>query len=355
MLTETQGHRHATRIMEEFVSQTQTAQSITATEAQKLGRVAFVTWASQARATGVGEALGATVYTPAPRLEVAPWPLRYALQGLLTVVFVVRRRPDHVLFTNPPFIVGSLLIALSRLLGFSVWCDAHSGAFDDPRWSRFARANARVLRSSTGVIVANELLAVSLREQQLDPLVVTSPPLVARPGPTSASGPLVATLGYSFDEPLRELLDAVRLVPDIDVVFTGRAPDWVREAAPPNCSIPGWLSTEDYSRMLSESRGVICLTTREATMQTGAYEAVEHGVPMILSGTRMLRDYFNLPGTLFVEDHTPEHLAEAMRRVIKDQEQLRQQALESRDVYIQRSHEQFLALRTALAVARPRP
>ena len=337
------------------MSQTQTAQSITATEAQKLGRVAFVTWASQARATGVGEALGATVYTPAPRLEVAPWPLRYALQGLLTVVFVVRRRPDHVLFTNPPFIVGSLLIALSRLLGFSVWCDAHSGAFDDPRWSRFARANARVLRSSTGVIVANELLAVSLREQQLDPLVVTSPPLVARPGPTSASGPLVATLGYSFDEPLRELLDAVRLVPDIDVVFTGRAPDWVREAAPPNCSIPGWLSTEDYSRMLSESRGVICLTTREATMQTGAYEAVEHGVPMILSGTRMLRDYFNLPGTLFVEDHTPEHLAEAMRRVIKDQEQLRQQALESRDVYIQRSHEQFLALRTALAVARPRP
>jgi glycosyltransferase involved in cell wall biosynthesis len=166
---------------------------------------------------------------------------------------------------------------------------------------------------------------------------------------------LVATLGYSFDEPLRELLEAVRLVSDVRVVFTGRAPTWVRESAPPNCSVPGWLSAEDYDRVLSESEGVICLTTREATMQTGAYEAVERGVPMILSGTAMLRDYFDLGGTVFVEDHTPERLAEAIRQVVDNQSELRKEALEARDIYVQRSHDQFLALRAALAATPSRP
>ena len=275
--------------------------------------------------------------------------MRYAGQALLTTAFVFRRRPDHVLFTNPPFLVGSLLLVLSRCLGFSVWCDAHSGAFDDPRWSRFARANAKVLRSSTGVVVANEPLAVQLREQQLDPIVVNSPPLVPRPSRRPRARQLVVTLGYSFDEPVHELLEAIRLVPDIRVVFTGRAPTWVRELGPSNCSIPGWLTDAEYDRVLSESEGVICLTTREATMQTGAYEAVEHGVPMILSGTKMLRDYFDLGGVVFVEDHTPERLAKAMRQVVDDQSGLRQEAHQARDIYIQRSQDQFLTLCAAMA------
>ena len=340
--------------MEPFVSQAPTAGTTPAVSAQELGRVAFINWTPQARGIGLGEALGEGSYTPLSRLPSAPWPLRYAAQAVLTIAFILRRRPDHVLFTNPPFLVGSLLLGLSRFLGFSVWCDAHSGAFDDPRWSRFAKANARVMRSSTGVVVANEPLAVQLREQRLDPIVVNSPPLAPRPARPCKPRLLVATLGYSFDEPLHELLDAVRLVPDIHVVLTGRAPAWVQESAPANCSIPGWLTTEEYDRVLSESEGVICLTTREATMQTGAYEAVEHGVPMILSGTRMLVDYFDLGGVVFVENHTPERLAKAMRQVVDHQGEMRKEALRARDVYVQRSRDQFLALRAALAGAGPR-
>jgi glycosyltransferase involved in cell wall biosynthesis len=338
--------------METFLSHGRTAAS-SATSVQGLGRVVFINWTPQARGTALGQALG-EAYTPAPRLQGKPWPVRYAAQALLTLAFLVRRRPDHVLFTNPPFIVGSLLLVLSRLLGFSVWCDAHSGAFDDPRWSRFARANAKVLRSSTGVVVANEPLAARLREQQLNPVVVISPPLIARPSQPSAARLLVATLGYSFDEPLQELLEAVRLVPDIRVVFTGRAPTWVRESAPANCALTGWLTAGDYDQLLREARGVICLTTREATMQTGAYEAVERGLPMILSATRMLREYFDLGGTIFVEDHTPERLAKAMRQVVDNQTKLRQESIDARDIYVQRSRDQFLALRAALAAMRPR-
>ena len=57
----------------------------------------------------------------------------------------------------------------------------------------------------------------------------------------------------------------------------------------------------------------------------------------------MLRDYFDLGGTVFVEDHTPERLAKAIRQVVDNQCELRREALQARDVYVQRSRDQFLA------------
>ena len=101
--------------------------------------------------------------------------------------------------------------------------------------------------------------------------------------------------------------------------------------------------------MLAAATAVICLTTRESTMQTGAYEAAEHGTPMILSGTLALREYFDVGGALFVEDHEPDTLAAAMRTVTRERANYEQEAQVARANLVERSTRACEELKRALA------
>jgi glycosyltransferase involved in cell wall biosynthesis len=160
---------------------------------------------------------------------------------------------------------------------------------------------------------------------------------------------MVATLGWAWDEPIRELLAAAERVPDIEIVLTGRAPREVQAAAPANCTFSGWLPREEYRALLARATAVICLTTRESTMQNGACEAAEHGTPMILSGTRALREYFDAGGVLFVENHEPETLAGAIRTLAGDSPKYEDEARVARAVLAQRSRRACEELKRALA------
>ena len=310
----------------------------------------FVSWADHARARELAEALGAELYIPGRVLSHTYWPLRYVIQGALTFLAILRRRPARILFTNPPFVAGLPILMAARLRRATVWCDAHSGAFNDQRWARFAGANRFVLRRCTGTVLASARLARDVKpEGESRTLVVASPPLQLRDRAPSSRPLIVATLGWAWDEPVRELLDAAALVPDIEVVLTGHAPREARGRASANCTFSTWLPREDYRALLARATAVICLTTRESTMQTGAYEAAEHGTPMILSGTLALREYFNGGGVLFVENHEPDTLAAAMRTITRERANYELEAHVARATLVARSTRACEDLKRALA------
>ncbi|HWE34124.1 MAG TPA: hypothetical protein VG410_11600 [Solirubrobacteraceae bacterium] len=310
---------------------------------------AFISWVEHARATGLAHALGMPLYVPAKPLSRAPWPLRYAVQALLSIWYLVRRRPSYVVFTNPPFIAGLALLLAARRLRIPVWCDVHSGAFNDDRWRRFAGPNLFVLNRCSGIVMHNRGLADEVGPHLRPPLVVVgSPPLRERPSAPSAAPRIVATLGWAFDEPIAELLEAIRSVPEISVSLTGRHHGLDANAVPANCTLTGWLPDEEYDQLLSRATAVICLTDRENTMQTGAYEAIEHGTPLILSGTRTLRDYCDCGGVVFVDDHQPATLAQAMRLAVAEQHSYREDAQRARPVLVERSHRQRSELTDAI-------
>jgi glycosyltransferase involved in cell wall biosynthesis len=312
-------------------------------------RLVFVSWTDHARAEGLAGSLGAHLYVPARSLSRAPWPVRYLAQAVLTLVDLLRRRPTHVLFTNPPFLAGLPILAAARLIKARVWCDVHSGAFNDDRWSRFALANRFVLARCDGVVFANARLAREVAELvRTRTVVVASPTLQERPSASTATPTMVATLGWAFDEPIDELLDAIRRVPEISVTLTGRAPGHLGGRTPANCTAPGWLPYETYHDLIGRATAVICLTTRESTMQTGAYEALEHGTPMILSGTAALREQFAVGGVVFVDDHRPATLARAMRQIVSERREYRRDALAARTALSRQSRHQCEALRRAM-------
>src|SRR5215210_4940495 len=106
----------------------------------------FVTWTPHHRATEMARAIGGEIYEPWPGRRSWPAPARYVIQGSQTIVHVIRRRPQNVLFTNPPFVTGISLLLARLVTQFSLWSDSHSGAFNDPRWARFKRINEWLMR-----------------------------------------------------------------------------------------------------------------------------------------------------------------------------------------------------------------
>jgi len=292
--------------------------------------------------------LGADLYEIDPGRRSFPAPVRYPIQAMRTLARVLGKRPQNVIVSNPPFVAALWLDLFARPLGYRVWVDAHSGAFNDPRWARFSALNAWVLRHSRGVILATDRLAGPLRERGMEVVIVNYPGVETKSRGPNADGGLVATLGYQFDEPVRELLEAAARVPDVSLVLTGDAPLELRALAPPNCTFTGWLDREEYDDVLAKARGVVCLTTREETMQTGAYEALQFALPMMLSGTAALRDIFH-GGVVFVDEHDPSSLADGLEELWREHERLSEEAEQSRGEILERFRLEMEELRAGLA------
>jgi glycosyltransferase involved in cell wall biosynthesis len=312
-------------------------------------KISFVTWPLTRRPIGIAAAIGASVYAPLRGRDAWPFVIRYLLQTVQTTAYLLRERPSDVIFSNPPLVTGVLLIILSRLLGFRVWADSHSGAFNDPRWARFARANAWVMRQCERVIVTNQSLASVVQCAGGKPLVLNwwvEEPVERR----SEEGFLLAPFTYGFDEPVEELIAAARLAPHVKLVLTGRAPDELRRRAPANCVFTGWLTSEEYRERLRSARGLIALTTREDTMQLSAQEGLQHGLPMVMSGTRLLREFFSGGGVCFVDQHAPAVLADRLQTLWDKHVQLTEELLASRAEIYRRCRAEVDELRAALGV-----
>jgi glycosyltransferase involved in cell wall biosynthesis len=326
---------------------------ITVPPAQTLPRTRlFVSWTPHPRAVAIAEALGASLYCPQPSSKTWPAPLRWLVKSVRTVWYVGRYRPDDIIFTNPPFIAGVVLLALARITGARVWSDSHSASFNDPFWRRFERANSWVMRRCAGVIVTNQPLAEFVRFKGGRPYILNM--VASHPRRPSAGGrqTLLAPFSYAPDEPVQEVLEAAAMAPEIHLTITGRAPESIVRTAPENCTFTGWLSRSDYELLLSQVSGVLCLTTRENTMQMCAFEALEFGVPVLASGTEVLRDYLDQGGVVFADDHSPGTLAACMQRLWRDHDQFMADALVAQIAMFDRAQLELATLEAALS--RPR-
>ena len=83
-----------------------------------------------------------------------------------------------------------------------------------------------------------------------------------------------------------------------------------------------------------------------------AFEAVEHGIPVMTSGTKTLRQ-FHKAGAVFVADQEPATLAQGLEQLWTDHMALRPGAERTRRGAIRESIEQLEQLRGMLGVAPP--
>ncbi len=84
--------------------------------------------------------------------------------------------------------------------------------------------------------------------------------------------------------------------------------------APKNVMFTGFLPDETYYALMSACQAVLCLTTRDDTMQRGACEALSMGTPVITSNWPLLQSYFD-KGAVHV-DNTRGQIRAAVREIV---------------------------------------
>lgn len=296
-------------------------------------KIEFITWMAHCRRSdGIAESLGgrSRMISHLGFQRPATAPLRYLLDAVSTLRILIRSRPDAVLVASPPFVAPLVVwgYAAARRIPFAI--DAHTGVFDDPRW-KWSRPISRVLssRAAATIVTGDHLRRVvegwGSRTVIIGDVPVSFPDVL----PAQLGDGFNVTMVCSFapDEPIAAALDAVRGLEGVRLHITGRtsraAPGLV-ESAPPNVRFTDFLSDDDYAALLGGSDAVLVLTTRDHTMQRGAYEAVALATPLITSDWPILRETFSR-GTIHVDNSAPQ-IRSALERARAEATQLRTEA-----------------------------
>ena len=303
-------------------------------------RSLFVVWGPPshgARTKVFARALGiAPVYVYATRrrgLLVAPW--KYGYQAVATVALLARRRPDLVFVQSPPSLAVPVVWLYAALTGARFVVDAHSDALDSPIWTRPRWLHAFLARRAAATIVTNEHFAERIAAQGGRAVVIRDIPATYTVGdPPALDGDVRVLVVNSFapDEPILEIVAAAAALPDVTFYITGdrsRPGATVPDVVPPNVRFTGYLPDESYYALMDASDAVLCLTTRDHTMQRGACEALSMGRPIITSDWPLLRGYFHM-GTVHVgADATS--IRRGVERLLRDHDRYSREILALRD------------------------
>ena len=137
---------------------------------------------------------------------------------------------------------------------------------------------------------------------------------------------------FAVDEPHQEVLIAARgLKESVRLFFTGKVQNYFTETQniPPNVHLTGFLPDNEYFQLLKDSGCVLALTREEDCLQSGAYEALAIGTPMVLSDTRALRDYFG-SAAIYVKNEALE-IRRGIERALNEKERLRVEGVRVRE------------------------
>lgn len=257
------------------------------------------------------------VYAPEYGSKPSTILLKYARQWRETSRILREERPGVVFVMSPPVVAAFPVFWYAWHSGARVVIDAHTGAFMNKRWRRLQWLQRWMCRRAATSIVHNARIAQCVSDAGGHVVVVPDVPiefLRREPFPRPAGFTVAVVCSFNYDEPVAEILEAARLVPDVRFFVTGNAkhlsPE-LKSRLPDNATLTGFLSIEAYGGLLTDADVVMTLTTLDHTMLRGAYEAIYQGTPVIVTDNELLREFFS-DGALHV-NNSPKAIAAAVR------------------------------------------
>jgi len=290
-------------------------------------RTTFLVWAERHRGTRsawLAESLGVEdlqYLSPTRQRGLGAAWRKYPGQLFASARVLLAHRPRIVLVQSPPSFAAWTAAVYSLATGSAVVIDAHSDAFERGIWTRPGWITRLVARRAVATIVTNDHWARQVGRWGATAITVPSIPTSFPIGdaPPLGAGHNVAVVNtWASDEPLDAMLDAAERLPGVTFHITGRD-DRVAglgRTIPDNVRFTGFLEEGAYHGLLRAADAVVCLTTRNHTMQNGACEALSHGTPIVTSDWPVLRDYFSA-GTAHV-DNTAGGIADGIAALLAD-------------------------------------
>ena len=319
-------------------------------------RVTYISWAeSCSRSDHTARELGGTshmVYARRFGSRASTILFKYAAQWIETAKVLRQERPDAVFVMTPPVFASMPALWYAWRHGKHLVLDAHSAAFLHPRWRTLQWLQRAICRRASTTLVHNESMAQRVRAAGGHATVVPDVPIefAERERFPRPSGFVVAVVcSFNYDEPIREILAAAALLPDVQFFMTGnpRHLDPALSAAlPANVRLTGFLSTPAYGGLLTDADAVLTLTTRDHTMLRGAYEAIYQGTPVIVSNWELLRESFPEGATHVA--NSPEAIAQGIRDIRANPEHFRAGAARLRAAKVIRWQSTCAAIRACI-------
>jgi hypothetical protein len=289
-------------------------------------------------------------------IHPAAVPVRYLLDGVRTLTYLVRRRPRALIVENPPIFPALLALAYGRLVGAPLVLDSHPSSFGlagDRLSGWLLPVHAWVARRSATTLVGSPELAAIVQSwgARADVLHEAPPSWCVAATPPPATRPRILFPGiFSGDEPVEAVVQAARAVPEVDVIVTGdmrKCPPGLREGAPENVAFVGFLDQDAYVEALGAAHAIISLSTEPTSVMRTAHEAVWAQRPLIITARPDLRELF--PDAVAVTNDAA-GVASGMRAVLRRGADLEARMPMQRRAQEERWQRQLAVLRARLGV-----
>lgn len=256
----------------------------------------FLTWESHARSRSLARELNVEVFEI---LYSGNRIFRYCRSLAKTFGVIKRKRPKVVIHQNPSIVLALNLLILRFVYGYKLIMDAHNSAIF-PLEGRFRLLNwiaIRVVRSVDFVIVTNLDLYKYVVLHNPKCFVLSDPLPDYSAYRKSGKGPdyILLICTWADDEPYEQVIEAGEAIQNLglEIWVTGRPPLlWRKVQLPKNVKLLGFVDDAEYVRLLKSAFLIIDLTTRDSCLVCGAYEAVEAGVPAIISDSKVNKEIF---------------------------------------------------------------
>jgi glycosyltransferase involved in cell wall biosynthesis len=231
----------------------------------------------------------------------------YVFSSILTIIKILRAKPKSVILQLTQGPILFLFIILKKLIKFKLIGDVHSGflIYLNLKGKILNFTFSKLIDNLDLIIVHNkEILKIISKKNKTfllyDPLINDVEELKIRKNKTFVFVPIMK----KPDEPIRELIKASEeLKSDFLFISTGKKIE--------NIKYLGYLSYENYLKVLKTCDIVLALTKREFTLLSIIFEAISLGKPIIASETLTIKNF--LKDNALYTNH--ENLAEKIKEM----------------------------------------
>jgi hypothetical protein len=296
----------------------------------------YVSWIRfQRRPVSMADRFGyETVFMPIHGRSLPGKLLSYVANFARTVSLLLRRRPDTVWVQVPqyPALWAAMVYRLlSPGRGVRIVADCHNSVAWRP-WTKVP-LGLSILPKCDVVLVHNDevkqqVIGLGVPDRNL--LVLEDAPASLRgEGVPPKDGPprpwVLFPCAFAHDEPIAQVVEAARRMPDVTVLLTGDPDRGVarfdRTNLPPNLRLLGFLPLAEFDGWLQAADVIMALTLEEGIQMSVCNEAVGVGRPMVCSRTAILTDLFP-KGTVFVDADSPESIAQGCLEALAERGRL---------------------------------
>ncbi|MDD5071552.1 MAG: glycosyltransferase [Patescibacteria group bacterium] len=305
----------------------------------------FIVWGRETElsrylAQGLGAELKQVYIKKLGKINL-PALIRYCLQTVKTLFILGKGKPEAVIVQNPPIFCALICYFYCTIAGAKLAIDSHTAAFLDRKWIFFHWLFKFVAKGADLNTCHNFKNLAVLKKWGIAPAMVIQfyNPVYKEENLKlemkdkkiteqleESKLPIMMVNRFASDDDWSTVLAAANLLPEATFFITGNPSVSLEKRLakdkPDNACFTGYLTHEEFMRLMWRCRVVLAFTLRPDTVLWSIREIMALGKPFVTTDSEVLRHYFG-EAALFTKS-APEELKEKIMLALKNENQIKE-------------------------------